>query len=240
MTKSTPMNRTGTRIARGFLEEMLDTQDLVINDEPGPGPTDSEIRMTAIEEADPPGSPTDVATAPGMGALLDSLGGRLAYERGGTRLYEAILRKAEATAHLHGLKECVPDLEQIRDEEEDHAALLKRVIEEMDGDPTMETPCADIEGVMASGLLQVVHDPRTSLLDCLRCAAVAELADVENWTALVKKMDGQLGKESRAEMEEALDRELEHLATIRKWISLAEMPPQKLVKSPTKSKKKGA
>lgn len=232
-----PMNRTGTRAARSLLEDMLDTEDLVTNDTPAPGPTGDDMRRECIEEAEPIGSHTDVLTDPAKSMLLDSLGGRLAYERGGARLYDALLRKAEAVGHLQGLKECIPDLEHIRDEEVEHTDLLKRVIEALEGDPTLETPCADVEGVMSSGLLQVVHDPRSTLLECLRCAVVAELADVENWTALTTKLPTSLPDDLAGEVAEALAHEQEHLALIRKWIAHAEEPPNTRATLRTQTKK---
>jgi rubrerythrin len=237
MSKTVPLNRTGTRAVLTRLQEMLDTEELVTNDTPAPGPTGDDMRRECIEEAEAVGSHTDVLTDPARSMLLDSLGGRLAYERGGARLYDALLRKAEAVGHLQGLKECIPDLEHIRDEEVEHAALLKRVIEQMDGDPTLETPCADIEGVMSSGLLQVVHDPRSTLLECLRCAVVAELADVENWTALTAKLPTSLPDDLAGEVAEALAHEQEHLTLVRKWIAHAEEPPSARTAVRTQAKK---
>lgn len=218
----TSMNRTGNRTAPERLEEMTDVGDLVIDDQPEPGPTDQQMRFECIEEARPVGSITDRTTPPAHASVLDSLGGRLAFERGGVRLYDAVLRKAEALAHLQGLKECVGDLAHIRDEEQEHAALLERVIAELDGDPTSETPCADLEGVMSSGLLQVVHDPRTSLIECLRVAVVAELADLENWSSLIRRVQGLVSDFLAEEVAEALGHEQEHLALIRQWIATAE------------------
>ena len=224
-----PLNRTGTRAAADRLEEMLDLDDLAPVDQPAPGPTDEEMRRECAEEALPIGSHTDRSTDPASVPLLDSLGGRLAYERGGVRLYEAILRKAQAVGHLQGLQDCIPDLRHIRDEEAEHALLLQRVIADLGGDPTLETPCADVEGVMSSGLLQVVHDPRTSLLQCLQAAVVAELADLENWTALVRRTaNGQVPDDLAEDVEDALAHEQEHLAMIRKWIQVAENTPASL------------
>lgn len=225
MPKIAPLNRTGTRAAQPLLEEMLDTEELVRCDTPAPGPTGTEMRTECIEEAEPIGSRTDAVMEPAKSMMLDSLGGRLAYERGGARLYEALIRKAEAIAHLQGLKDCLPDLRHIRDEEVEHAVLLKRVIQSLGGDPTLETPGADLEGVMSSGLFQVVHDPRTTMLECLRCAVVAELADIENWTALTAKADRFLSNELAGQVAEALAHELDHLALIRKWIQTAEESP---------------
>jgi rubrerythrin len=222
MTSSVSLNRTGTRAARARLAAMIDTDGLPADDRPAPGPTDEEMRFTCIDEARPVGTVVDQPTAPTKVPLLDSLGGRLAFERGGVRLYEAVLRKAEVLAHDQGLQACIADLQRIRDEEAEHADLLERVIVECEGDPTLETPCADLEGVMSSGLLQVVHDPRTTLLQCLRAALVAELADLENWSALIRRVQGLVPDALAEEIAEALAHEQEHLALIRTWITTAE------------------
>jgi rubrerythrin len=224
MTTVTPRNRTGTRAAPERLEEMRDTDDLAACDQPAPGPSDTHLRQESIEMAMPIGSSSDQDAEPDQLPVLDALAGRLAFERGGVRLYDALLRKAEALAHLQGLRECVTDLEHIRDEEVDHVDLLQRIIEECDGDPTLETPCADLEGVMSSGLLEVAHDPRTTLLQCLRAAQVAELADVENWTALLRRLEDRIDEDLLEEAGEALEHEQEHLDLVRKWITVAETP----------------
>lgn len=222
MTTPTLLNRTGTRAAADRIDEMTDVEDLPTDAPPAPGPTAEHIRLASIETAKPVGSYTDHYTTPAQVPLLDSLGGRLAFERGGVRLYDALLRKAEAVAHLQGLKDCIPDLEHIREEEAEHAELLQRAVIEADGDPTMETPDADLEGVMSAGLLQVVLDPRTTLLQCLRAAVVAELADVENWASLVRKATGAVSSELEDEIQDAFLHEQEHLELIRKWIQVGE------------------
>ena len=55
--------------------------------------------------------------------------------------------------------------------------LVCEAIEQLGGDPTAMTPCADLVGVQSMGLWQSVSDPRTTLAQCLNTMLVAELAD---------------------------------------------------------------
>ena len=78
--------------------------------------------------------------------LLDKLGERLAYERTGVRLYEAMIAKALACEGSGA--ELVPTLQQIRNDEQAHMILLINAIETLGADPTAMTPCADVVGVI--------------------------------------------------------------------------------------------
>src|ERR687896_67908 len=51
----------------------------------------------------------------------------------------------------------------IREDEASHAALVRACIEQLGGDPTVQTPSADFIGVATAGFLQAASDPRTTL-----------------------------------------------------------------------------
>jgi rubrerythrin len=150
--------------------------------------------------------------------LLDQIAERLAFERTGTRLYEALISKlAGADPHPGGPTEA--DLEQIRDEELAHFQLLKSAIESLGGDPTAVTPSADLVGVASSGLIQVLGDPRTTLNEGLKAILIAELADNEGWQNLIELASG-LGQEEMANrFQTAADDEEDHLARVRTWVA---------------------
>jgi rubrerythrin len=227
--KISTINRTGTRAAAERLEEMLEIDDLSTS---GPIPegelSADEVRVQAIIAAGPLGSKIDMPEPSSNVALLDHLGARLAFERGGTRLYDALLRKAESLASGLGLDDCVADLRHIRQEEAEHALMLMGLIRELDGDPTMETPCADLEGVLSSGLMQAVNDPRTTLAQCLHAALVAELADIEAWSTLLNLGGGALTSEQAELVREAAEHEQEHLVMVRKWLLEAQQQERSL------------
>jgi len=152
--------------------------------------------------------------------LLDLLGERLAFERTGTRLYEALMVKLEA-ADPHPGGPTRTDLEEIRDEELAHFALLKRSIEALGADPTAVTPSADVIGVASSGLVDAVADPRVTLTESLKAVLAAELVDNDSWLMLADVAEG-LGQDDMADdFRQALTEEEDHLARVRSWLSIA-------------------
>src|SRR4051812_16568520 len=99
----------------------------------------AEFRRDYVNEADALGSIPPPATAKGMaksgvGALknqrvhvfIDKLAERLAFERGGARLYEAALVKALAQAE--GTPVNIARMKEIRRQELEHAKLLQETI----------------------------------------------------------------------------------------------------------------
>lgn len=169
--------------------------------------------------------------------LIDKLGERLAFERTGTRLYEALIRKCEAVASQSAeTREAPRDgdgltmtasggalvevavLRRIRDEEEDHFHLVVAALRELGADPTAMTPCADTAGVMAQGLIQAIADPRTTVPQCLNAILTAELADNAGWDLLIE-LAAQAGHPSLAmRCEEALIAERAHLTIVSNWL----------------------
>lgn len=152
--------------------------------------------------------------------FLDLLGERLAFERTGTRLYDALLCKLEA-ASIHPGGPTRADLERIRDEELAHAGLVKKALEKLGADPTVVTPCADVSAVASSGLLAVCTDPRSTLTESLKAVQIAELADNDAWLVLAD-LASRLGLDDlAAEFRQALAEEANHLALVRSWASTA-------------------
>jgi len=102
-------------------------------------------------------------------------------------------------------------LQRIRDEELAHFQLLSEAIRTLGGDPTSMTPCADVAAMAASGFMQVLNDPRTTLAQCLNAMLAVELADNAGWELLAGLADeagqsdlagrclGALGQEQRLE-----------------------------------------
>jgi hypothetical protein len=151
--------------------------------------------------------------------LIDKLGARLAFERTGARLYEALITKLSA-ANPHEGGPTRSDLELIRDDEIAHSALLVEAIEKLGADPTAMTPSADLTGVTGIGLVQVLTDPRTTLSQALDAILIAELTDVAGWS-LLSELSTALGQRELAERFRAAEAAEEvHLARVRAWVSL--------------------
>lgn len=152
--------------------------------------------------------------------LLDLLGERLAFERSGTRLYEALLTKFEAS-HAHENGPTLAELESIRDDELEHFGICQQAIEALGGDPTVVTPSADIVAVASLGWVQVLCDPRTTLTEALKVILMAELTDNDGWETLAK-IAGEMGQEELAQScARAFREEQDHLRRVRGWIELA-------------------
>lgn len=218
-TTKTGRNRTGLQASPQLSKEMNEIVQPV-SAETADGSPLNDVRLLYIREADPLGERPQ--------AFIDKLAERLAYERGGTRLYDAVIAKFmayEAELPSASLQELI----EIRDEEASHAALIRTCIEQLDADPTAQTPSADLVGVATAGFLQAAADPRTTLAQTLQVALAAELVDVASWEMLIS-MAERMGQDGMAErFRNALDREAEHVAKVRGWcesLSLADAKPR--------------
>lgn len=150
--------------------------------------------------------------------LLDKLGERLAFERSGVRLYDAVLAKLPASKTSKGELDA-DELQHIRDEEHRHMQIVTEAIEKLGGDPTAMTPCANLVGVQGSGLVQSVTDPRATLTQCLDTLLAAELLDNEGWKLLIALAEG-MGQDAVAtQFTKCLAEEDEHLVKVRAWVA---------------------
>lgn len=154
-----------------------------------------------------------------IAVLLDKLGERLAFERQGTRLYEAFIQKLEAMPLNDENAPSAENLRHICDEELEHFKLLQGAIVELGGDATVQTPSADVAGVLCHGALQIVSDPRTTVAQSLQAALTAELADNDGWQML-QELAEQLGHADLGEQcAKAYQEEQEHLEVVRTCLS---------------------
>jgi hypothetical protein len=156
--------------------------------------------------------------------FLDKLGERLAFERTGVRLYEALIVKCYAAASnpdAGGVTVDAESLESIREDEETHFRLLTDAIRVLGGDPTAMTPCADIAGVNATGWLQVITDPRTTVAQALNTMLSVELTDNAGWELLIE-LASQTGHKDMAQgFAVAQSAEARHLEQVRTWLRSA-------------------
>jgi rubrerythrin len=229
--KAIGKNRTGTATAKKLTEEMLEGTREFKPTSPGDESEVAKTRAEASRDAEPIGSippPASVKQAVSTAAkaikqekpvlFLDQLGARLAFERTGVRLYEALLSKFD----IYGSFEGGPtrgELEEIRDDELAHFQMLSDAIVGLGGDPTAVTPAADIQAVLSSGVPKILADARTTLTDGLEAILTAELVDNDSWEMLVD-LAGIAGEEELVtRFAQALSDEQEHLANVRRWLS---------------------
>jgi rubrerythrin len=148
--------------------------------------------------------------------LIDKLGERLAYERTGVRLYEALLMKL-GTATGGPMVDAAA-VAKIRNDEEAHFRMVGKYLAEIGADPTAMTPCADVVGVAAAGHLQVLTDPRTTVSQALNSILAVELTDNASWELLIELVNETGHKEMAQAFTVALETEQRHLATVRGWL----------------------
>jgi rubrerythrin len=150
--------------------------------------------------------------------MLDKLGERLAFERTGVRLYEALISKHEALGGFDG-GPSRDELLTLLNEEHAHVRLLEDMIQQLDGDPTAMTPSADLALTVGAGVLTVITDPRTTLCQGLEALLVAELADREGWGLLIELARKAGNTDLLALLEQAENIEEQHVAAVRGWLA---------------------
>jgi rubrerythrin len=224
-------NRTGIAAAPQRSQEMLAGMEEFPPTSEGSAQDIAMVRVAYAKEAKPLGSmplpaglknKAKTAMKAVMGAqptlLMDKLGERLAFERSGTRLYEALVSKHAAFGSFTGGPR-KGDLEEILQEEYGHFTMLSSTIEQLGGDPTAVTPSANLHATASHGIAQVIVDPRTTLLQSLEAILIAELADHACWEALIA-LAQQAGEDTLVKpFKQALATEQEHLVKVRAWLA---------------------
>jgi hypothetical protein len=152
--------------------------------------------------------------------FLDLIGERLAFERGGVRLYDALLVKF-AAADEHPGGPTLEDLQTIRADELAHFHLLVGLCKELGGDPTAMTPGADIIVNASSGLIKVVADPHTTFDQALKAILTAELVDNDGWELLLQLATQLELVDIAAQLDAAGAVEERHLDRVRRWVEVA-------------------
>ena len=222
-------NRTGQKTSPALSKEMNAAVQIAPAEVADASPI-NDVRVQYISEADPLGSVPAatrmkgaakgapiLAEAEGPQAFVDKLAERLAYERGGTRLYDAVI--AKFTVYAGELKDVsLQDIVEIRDDEAKHAELLRDCLEQVGADPTAQTPSADLVGIATTGFLQAASDPRTTLAQTLQVTLAAELVDGASWQLLISMAEAVGQKDMADQFRGALDRENEHLDKVRTWL----------------------
>ena len=225
-------NRTGSTLNPALIQDQVAFAESVPATPVQGSENIKTARMQQIAQAEPAGSLPpllnhDSALGRAMneqGAhaqiLADKLGQRLAFERSGVRLYEALMDKVLAM-EFAGKAELIADISHIYQEETEHFLMLKNIMEYLGADPTAMTPAANVSGVSAQGFLQVITDPRTTLPQCLEAMLSLELTDSTCWEHLIEAADKAGMGEITENFQQAAQAEKEHVIKIEKWLKTA-------------------
>ena len=233
-TEHIGMNKTGVQMSPLQTADMLSNEQIITRGTQGDETAMAMLREAYIAESDNVGSippPGTVTGAMSMGIhlltgdqpqiLVDKLAERLAMERTATRLYDALLTKLDALTANGGLgmsrSITREDVASIRGDEARHAMLIRDAIESIGADPTAMTPCADIAGVEALGLVQVLNDPRSSLAQSLHAILTAEMSDGVGWETLIALAGENKQTAMVDQFSDALEQERQHQLMIQSW-----------------------
>lgn len=214
-------NHTGIALHPEYALEMVEgTSEFGPTSSGGPEQiAANRVRVAKISEpaATMPSTPQVAAE---LLPVLDKLGARLAFERMGTRLYEALVSKLDAYGSFRG-GPSRDDLVHIRDEELRHLGIAHDAILRLGGDPTVVTPCANVQATASRGIGDILVDPRMTLVECLDAILIAELADHASWELLLPIIAGLGDQDLEAHVREAERTEAAHLTKVRAWIAAA-------------------
>lgn len=229
--KTAGMNRTGIGMSPVDGEQMVQGAREGVPSSDGSAAGLQTVREQYIAERTGIGSMPPPTTLKGVAkaaaalvkdtrpnVFLDRLGERLAFERTGVRLYDALMSHMSIVTDKT-LGPTTAELRTIRDEEHRHFELLRNAIESMGADPTVQTPSADAGAVESSGLLQILTDPRSSRSACLHAILVAELADNDGWKNLIELARSAGQDDLVARFEQAWREEEKHLTLVRGWFA---------------------
>jgi ferritin-like protein len=107
----------------------------------------------------------------------------------------------------------------ILEEEHRHFTMLVDVMRDLGGDPTAMTPSADLSATASMGLMKIVTDARTTLLQGLEAILIAEMVDRQGWEGLVELAQIAGKDELVTKFMQAEAIEAEHLAKVRRWVA---------------------
>lgn len=150
--------------------------------------------------------------------FINKLGQRLAFERTGVRLYEALITKCEIMASQQiGAVFSIDDLRRIQADEARHFELVHEAMTAIGADPTAQTPDADVAGVLSMGILKVITDPRTTVPQSLEAILTAELADTAAWELLASMAEAMDMSAMAETFRDALLQEERHVQQVKQW-----------------------
>jgi hypothetical protein len=227
-------NRTGIGTSQEAAQRMIEGTSEFPPETAGNEVAISDIRELFAKESEPLGTLPLPPTLQGAAStavkaikgarptqFIDKLGERLAFERSGVRLYEALISKYKSHGGFTGGPE-LAQLEQNMLEEHAHFTLLNSVLTQLGADPTVMTPSADLHATMTKGVLEVMVDARTTFVQCLEALLLVELVDNDCWEALIEMARASGEATVAANFEQALEEEADHLEDVRAWLAIAQ------------------
>lgn len=149
--------------------------------------------------------------------LLDKLGERVAFERTGAKLYEALIIKYQDAKDKKSLPE-LTSLKYLHQQEAKHFELVNKVMTQVGGEFPTITPVTDLSGALSMGWLQSINDPMTSFLQALEIVLQAELVNHAAWELLIELAEKKGLPTVATQFQECLNEKEIHIAKVKQWV----------------------
>jgi rubrerythrin len=146
--------------------------------------------------------------------VVDYLAERLAFERSGVRLYDAVLERLREAEEPEA-RALQPLLQRQRDEEQEHVRWLQGQLETLGAGPHPMSARAQLSYEETRGLAHVILESTAPLPHLLHALLAAELVDHAGWDLLVALADEAKDGEAQRELHRRRDEEAQHLALCR-------------------------
>jgi bacterioferritin (cytochrome b1) len=151
------------------------------------------------------------------GKLIDVLSERLAFERDGVKLYDAILTAMQRSTDPEVLKMIEPMRKQ-RNDEREHEEWLESQVRALGGSAHEQTELTRLVGIESSGIGKVVLDGDPEVAHLFHAILAAEAIDNAGWDVLVALADQAGDREARKAFKKRLYEEQKHLAFVKRAV----------------------
>jgi bacterioferritin (cytochrome b1) len=146
--------------------------------------------------------------------VIDLLCERLTFERGGVKLYDAVIAKVHAFGGPPATR-VLAELDRQRAEEREHVEWLEGQISALGGDAQGETDLSRLVIEEAKGLEGIVLGGDTDPLHLFHALLQAELTDNVGWEILVELAEEAGDDDARREFRKRLHEEQDHLEFVQ-------------------------
>jgi rubrerythrin len=152
-----------------------------------------------------------------VGRVIDLLNERLAFERAGVKLYDAILERMRSSGDPQ-IQRMVEQMQEHREDEKRHEEWLEEQIRALGGDAHTPSEKSILVQAESQGIEHVIQrDPL--LPHDFHALLVAELADNAGWDLLVQLADEVGDRDAKKEFKKRLHEEEKHLVSVREAVS---------------------
>lgn len=149
--------------------------------------------------------------------LLDKLGERVAFERTGAQLYQALVNKYQDSEDKKYLPELVA-LERFYQQEAKHYELVEQVMHHLGGELEIFPPANDPTSSLTMGWMMLITDPSTNFLQALEIVLQAELVNHAGWELLIELAEKRDLPKVATQFQKCLDEKEIHIARVKQWV----------------------